>query len=240
MAATRRGRAPRTRPVLPPITLGRFTAATDLIGPLTEETADEFLRVSQRYRERHADYHPERQPNAQEAAQLAAALLADGQDPVALAERIQGSDLRVQDRPDAREMLAVAAAATVPAVVKVGTRLYALLAMPADEFRTANELGRDDLDAALDAACADLADLDMARARELGQEAFGHFLRAAGAAEGNAWGLIAKIVGQAWEMALGTMGPQLDRLTSSSLTGSPPSTDGVSTTSSTSFPIDES
>lgn len=230
--------APRTDPVpeplvLPPITVGRFKAATRLLEQLVLEKTDVFLRAQQTYREQHAAVHGLRELDAQEAAQIAAAMIVadDGQDPVTLAERVAASDLRAQDRPTAQEMLVIAGASTTPELVDVGVRLLALLRLSADEFKDASKNGM--LDAALDAAAGDLDDLPMEEAVPLAKQAFEHFMKAAGA-EGNAASLVTKVIGQAFQMTMQTMGPALDRLTLSSLTGSPPSTDGPSTTSSTS------
>ncbi len=229
MPQASRGRA--RSPALPPITVGRFKEAARLLEHLAVENADVFLRAMQGYREKHAAILGERSLNAQEAAQIAAAMITDGQDPVALAERVAASDLRAQDRPSVQEMLVVAGAATAPELVDIGVRLFVLLRLPATEFKAARKDGG--LDAVLAAAADDVEDLDMAEARPLAQRAFEHFMAAAGA-EGNAASLVVKVIGQAFQMATETMGPSLDRLTLSSLTGSPPSTDGPSTTSSTS------
>src|SRR5689334_5035363 len=134
VSADRPGRA-QSRTALPPIEVGRFKEATRLLEQLALEKADVFLRAQQSYRERHAAVHGERRLNAQEAAQIAAAMTADGADPVELAERVAGSELRAQDRPSVQEMLVVAGAATAPEMVDIGMRLFVLLRLPADEFR---------------------------------------------------------------------------------------------------------
>lgn len=218
--AAKNGRASQRRPALPPMDVARVMEAQGLLEQLVVEKADLFLAAQQHYREQHAAVHPPRPLDAVEAAQVAAAMVSDG-DPVELAERVQASGLRAQDRPAPQEMLAVAGVSTSRAFIEAGVRLLALLRLPAAEFAEARRAGT--LDEVIAVEVEKIEALGMREARAQAAEAFKHFLTEAGF-EGNGLGLIGQAIRQAFGMAMQTMGPDLDRLTSSSLTGSPPPT----------------
>jgi hypothetical protein len=238
MAATKtRAGATARRPsvALPPITVARFDEATRLVERLIEEKQDVFAAAGQRFAETHREA-TSRRLTALEAAQLAAITLNDGQDATAAAEAYQASELRAYDAPQPHEVLAAAGVATAPAFIDVAKRFTALIELPADVFRDAREDGR--LDEAIDAYVLEVLDeLDMDDARPRARAALEHYSKAAGAqSAGEAWGLLTRAVGQAFNQAMTTIGPTLQGSGSSSLTGSPPSTDGPDETSSTTSP----
>jgi hypothetical protein len=226
-----RAKAPARKPALPPVTVARFEEALGLVEALVDEQTDVFIAKGQEYRERH-QAGTERRLTAMEAAQIAAAMAsAQGLPPVVVAEAVQASELRGYDEPEPIEILLRGGIATAPECMATVKRFVALVEMAPDAFATAREAGK--LDDALDVAVSamdyeDLAGEAGARARA--QRAFEHFSQAAGAGSGKVGGLLLKALWQAMEQATSALGLQRGQ---SSLTGSPPSTDGLAATSST-------
>lgn len=223
-----------SRPALPAVTVARFQEALTLLDRLVDEQADLFIDKGQQYRQRHRA-GTERKLNADEAAQVAAAMAsavgAEALPPVVLAEAVQASDLRAYDEPQPVELLLAAGVATAPAAMQAARRFVALIEMPADTFREARDAGR--LGAALDDAIRESEYDDLAGpdgARERAQAALEHFSQASGAGQGKAMGLLIRAWWQAMKQAIEGLG--LTQPTSS-LIGSPPSTDGLVETSST-------
>ncbi len=222
--------------VLPPVTPARFEEALKLVDELVDEQTDLFVAKGHEYRERHRT-GTERHLTAQEAAQIAAAWsTAQDLPPVTVAEAVQQSELRAYDEPQPAEILLRAGIATAPAFMGAVQRFVALIEMDPDRFREARERGRHALAEALDADVAareydDLTGDDGARARA--QRAFEHFSEAAGASSGKAWSLLPKVLMQVVEQATSALGLQPGP---SSLTGSPPPTDGLAAPSSTTSP----
>lgn len=216
---------------LPPVTPARFEEALALIDTLVDEQTDLFIAKGQEYRERHRA-GTERRLTAQEAAQVAAAWsTAQDLPPVTVAEAVQQSELRAYDEPQPAEILLRAGIATAPAFMGAVQRFVALIEMDSVRFREHRELGK--LGEALDRAVDEMQYVDLdgddgARARA--QRAFEHFSLAAGASSGKAWSLLPKALMQVVEQATSSLGLAPGP---SSLTGSPPSTDGLAATSST-------
>lgn len=216
---------------LPPVSVARFEEAMNLIETLVDDNADVLVAKGQEYREAHRE-GTERRLTAVEAAQVAAAWSASqGLPPVAVAEAIQQSELRAYDEPEAMEILLRAGVATAPAAMNTVKRFVALIEMPATQFREARE--NDTLDAALTDAVDAMSYIDLVGpngARQRAQRALEHFAGAAGAGSGKAGGLLIRAMWQAVEQGLRNLGLQR---APSSLTGSPPNTDGLAETSST-------
>ncbi len=234
--ATSAGRAPRApartpKPktiTLPRVEVARFEEAMRLVEQLVDETEDVFVAKGQAFRERHRD-GTERKLTAQEAAQVAAAWSTSaGLPPVTIAEAVQQSELRAYDEPEPIEILLRAGVATAPAAMGCVKRFVALIEMPAHQFRDAREA--DGLDSALDDAVNAMAYEDLTAARPRAQRALEHFANAAGDGSGKALSLLPSAMWQALQQATSSLG--LVRA-QSSLTGSPPSTDGLGETSST-------
>jgi hypothetical protein len=216
-------------PKLPPVTVAKFEEAGKLIERLVEEHTDVFISAQQRYRDLHRD--ATRRPlNPDEAAMVATAMAeAFGEgDLAAAAARVQASDLHAYDDPDSREVLLAAGAATAPAFIAAARRVVALIEMPNDRFAEACE--GESLDEAVDTDAEALLLLGMIEARARAADALAHFADAAGVAEGNVWGLLVDTV---WQPLVDTITAMSSPGRSSSLTGSPPSTDGPIGTSST-------
>lgn len=218
-------------PKLPPITVARFEETLALIEALFDENVDVLVAKGQEYREMHRE-GTERRLTAMEAAQVAAGMASGvGLPPVTLAVAVQESDLRAYDEPEPMEILLRAGVATAPAAMTTVKRFVALIEMAPDAFQAAREA--DDLDAALTTAVDAMAydDLDgPTGARQRAQAALEHFARAAGSGPGKAGGLLLRALIQAIEQAVSSLGLQR---APSSLTGSPPNTDGAAETSST-------
>lgn len=241
MATTTRARgsgtaARPTTPKLPPVTVARFEEAGRLLERLVEEQADVFLAAGQRYRDRHADT-TRRALTPEESGQVAAALVAsmdDGASIVDLTAQVQASELRAIDQPSPQELLLAAGAATAPALVEATRRFVALVELDPDTFEEACEA--DDLDRALEQPARDLRALELPEARRRAAAALDHFAIAAGASSGpEAWALLTRTVGSAFQEAMKQLAPTLAS-DSSSLTGSPPPTDGNGASSSTTPP----
>lgn len=233
MEATRRKRtgSPKPKP-LPPVTPARFTAVMGIVERLAEENTDVFIGIAQGYRERHRD-GTSRKLTAQEAAQIASAM-ADGAGlpPVTLAVAVQESDLRGYDEPEPTEILMRAGIATAPAAMTSALRFVALMEMPADIFEALYD--GDTLDDELDVLVKALSHQDIARAggvRARAQRAAEHLSQEVAGVPGKAMALLIRAQWQAMKQGMEALGYQKP---SSSLTGSPPSTDGLSDTSSTS------
>lgn len=213
---------------LPPVTVARFEEAMNLVEQLVDDQTDVFVAKGQAYRERHRE-GTERKLNAQEAAQVAAAWAsADGLPPVTVAEAVQQSELRAYDEPEPIEILLRAGIATAPAAMGTVKRFVALIEMDPQQFQTAREA--DTLDEALDTAVEAMAYADLAEARGRAQRALEHFAKEAGDSSGKALSLLPGALWQALRQATTTLGLQR---APSSLTGSPPSTDGRDATSNT-------
>lgn len=203
-----------------------------LVEQLAEDQTDAFIAIGQSYRERHRD-GTERKLTAQEAAQIASAM-ADGAGlpPVTLAVAVQESDLRAYDDPEPTEILLRAGIATAPAAMTTVQRFVALMEMPADEFMAARE--EDRLSDALDAAVKTMSYEDMAGTggvRARAQRAAEHLSQEVAGVPGKAMALLIRAQWQAMRQGIEALGYQRP---SSSLTGSPPNTDGLSEPSSTS------
>ncbi|HET6502102.1 MAG TPA: hypothetical protein VFG87_15205 [Amycolatopsis sp.] len=224
-------KAPARTPALPPVTIARLEEALGLIDELVDEQTDVFVAKGHEYRERHRA-GTERRLTAFEASQVAAAMTSgDGLPPVTLAVAVQESDLRAYDEPEPLELLLRAGVATAPGWMDAVKRFVALIEMDPTVFREARE--NETLDEALTTAVAAMAytDLDGPDGmRVRSQHALEHFAEAAGAGPGKAGGLLVRALWQAVEQATSSLGLQRGP---SSLTGSPPSTDGLSETSST-------
>lgn len=216
---------------LPPVTPARFEEALSLVESLVDEQTDMFIRMGQEYRDKHRQ-GTERKLTAQEAAQVASAMAsAAGLPPVTVAVAVQESDLRAYDEPEPAEILMRAGVATAPAAIGAVQRFVALLEMPAQEFMDAREA--EGLEDALDAAVKAMEYQDLqgpTGVRARAQKAFEHFAVAAGADPGKAWSLFPRALWQAIQQATSSLG--LVRAPSS-LTGSPPNTDGLGETSRT-------
>lgn len=234
-AATRRnGGAAESRPALPPVTVAKMRAATELIERLATEKTSVFIDHQQAYRERHRSASS-RPLSADEAAAVAAGLAGQMQgDPVTLAERVQRSELRAYDEPEPQEVLLAAGLATAPAFLDVALELVALVEMPAGDFEEACEAGL--LDDRLRLLAEELAVLELSEARGRAQACLEHVGRASGQAPGEALGLIGRVVGQAWLEAQKTILKINETRRGSSLTGSLEPTDGDAGTSSTAPP----
>lgn len=211
---------------LPPVTVARFEEAGRLLERLVEEKADVFLAAGQRYRDRHAAA-ARRELTAEEAAQLAAGLAATLDTPPAdlvdLAAQVQASELRATPQPAAQELLLAAGLATAPALVELTRRFVALIELDPDTFEEACE--SDALDEALEQPARALRNLPLDQARARTTAALEHFAAATGHTPGEAWALLARTVGSAFQEAMRQLAPRLESA-SDSLTGSPPSTAG--------------
>ncbi len=232
MAGAPKARAPRKAPArptpkLPPVTPARFTAVMGIVEALAEENTDVFIGIAQGYRERHRE-GTSRKLTAQEAAQIASAMADNaGLPPVTLAVAVQESDLRGYDEPEPLEILMRAGVATAPAAMTSVMRFVALMEMPADVFEA--EYDQDTLDEALGAIVKTMNHQDIAGVRERAQRAAEHLSQEVAGVPGKAMALLIRAQWQAVKMGMDALGYQKP---SSSLTGSPPSTDGLSDTSS--------
>lgn len=231
--AARARQAPARKParILPPVSPARFEEALGLVEQMVGENYDEFVSRGQEVRRQHRD-GSERPLSALEAAQVAAGMMsAQDLPPITVAVAIQQSDLRATDEPEASEILLRGGVATAPAFVGLVQRFVALIEMPADEFRDAREAGR--LNLAIDAAVKrtqyePLSGADGGRQRAI--EAFDHFSLEVASTPGKVLGLLARKLWESMQQAITDLGLQRGP---SSLTGSPPSTDGLAATSST-------
>lgn len=218
-------------PTLPVLTVARFEQAALLLERLIDENTDLFIGRMQSYRERQRAASS-RRLTPDEAAGVAAGLAASlgpDADLVQTVEDIQESGLRAVDEPSPQEVLLAAGAATAPAFLSAALRLVALLELPADVFERAYET--DALDAAVDDHVQALRALDLEEARARAVSALDHLSVKAGAGSGEGMRLLTGAVRQALSQAAMEMTPTLSG--SSSLTGSPPPTDGSAETSST-------
>lgn len=211
-------------PALPPIMVGKFEDIAKLIEQLVLEQTSVFGENIQRYREERRKTS-ERPLTPAEAGQVAASWAeAMGIEEVgdageALAS-IQKSDLRASDDVPTQELLLAAGLATAPALIDSVKTLVALIEMPNDEHEAASEDGN--LREALAERAKEFRKIELGEARARASAALAHFQVAAGAASGEALGLVREIAVQALSQAL------KDNPTSAfaSLTGSLPSTDG--------------
>lgn len=214
-------------PALPPITVARFKEASRLIERLADEKRDVFLDRMQDLRDAHME-RSRRELTAEEAATIAAAMLSED-DPVELAARVQSSGLRAVDPPGSTEILLAAGAATAPEFIDAATRFVALMELAPDVFEQARET--DTLDDELDEAVRELDSLPMVEARDRARAAFAAFSREAGM--GDDPGEAMRLLGRTIRQALNEAATMMRNGSSSSLTGSPPRTDGADETSST-------
>lgn len=216
---------------LPPLSVAHFEEAMSLVEVLVEEQTDVFVAAGQRYRERHRE-GTERRLTAQEAAQIAAAMAStEGLPPVAVAVAVQESDLRGYEEPEPREILLAAGVATAPAAIDAVKRFVALIEMTAGDLEAAHDAGN--LDEVLDerAKAMTYVSLDGPDGmRNRAGAAWLHFAQAAGSSTGKALGLLLQAWLRAMEQSMTSLGFQR---APSSLTGSPPNTDGLDETSST-------
>jgi hypothetical protein len=214
-------------PALPMVSLARVEEGTRLVERLFKEKADLFIAAGDEYREMHRA-GSSRTLSHQEAAQVAAAM---SQTPtVGLIEEVQASSLRAYEDPTPQEVLLAAGLATAPAFLDAAKKLTALIELPQEEFDTACET--DTLDEVVAAAAAKLGKIAAVDARARATRALEHFAKGAGTSPGEAWGLLTRMVGQAYSQSLQIIGASMTP-GSPSLTGSPPSTDGPAETSST-------
>lgn len=226
-------RAPTTpKKSLPPITVARFEEVTKLLERLIAEQSSVFTDAIGSYRSAHRDA-TSRPLSPDEAAQVAAALsdAMGADDPVGLAAQLQQSELRAYDEPDVREVLLAAGAATAPAFVQATRRVVALIEMPAADFERAFD--DDELEDAIDAAAHALLKVELEEARDRAGKALEHFASKSGSPSGKGLSLLVDVTRSAFTQALQTWTNQKPAGGSSSLIGSPPSTDGPEPTSST-------
>jgi len=216
------------RPKLPPVTPARFAEVMLLVEQLAEENTDQFVAIGQAHRARHRE-GTSRSLDAQEACQIAAAM-ADGAGlpPVTLAVAVQESDLRAYDEPEPNEILLRAGIATAPAAMGSVMRFVALMEMPAADFMTARE--DETLSDALAATVKVLEHEGITDVRKRAQHAAEHLSEQVAGVPGKAMALLIRAQWQAMKQGMEALGYQKS---SSSLTGSPPSTDGLAATSST-------
>lgn len=223
MADKRAAAAPDTGAALPPITTARFHEAMLLMQELVDQQTTVFIERMQAYRDQHRAASG-RPLSAIEVAQVAAGLgkeLSDAQ------QAIDDADLKHYDEPESTEVLLAGGVATAPAFFEAAMRVFALLSLPPDVFKSARKAGT--LRSALDDEVERLEDEDLALVRDRASAAFRHLAAASGVEPGKAWATIGRTV---WS-ALMTAADQTST-PSSSLTGSPPDTAGTPTSSSTS------
>lgn len=232
MPATSPARAPEARAtMLPAVTVARFAEATRLIERLVDEQADLFIGHGNAYRTRHRE-GTSRPLHAAEAAQIAAAMLDDDTPLEQRAANVQQSGLRAYDDATPQEVLLAAGLKTAPAFLHAALRIVALLEMPADQFELEREAGR--LDEALDDTVGALEHTGIEEMRERASSALSHLAAQAGAPPGEALALLGRAAWQAIQQGMSQLA--ISAPTSSSLTGSPPPTDGRGETSSTTPP----
>lgn len=228
-AATRK--PPARKRVLPPVSPARFEETLGLVEQMVSDNYDEFVSKGQDSRRQHRQ-GSERPLTAFEAAQVAAAWAsADGLPPITVAAAIQQSDLRATDEPEPNEILLRAGVATAPAVVGLVQRFVALIEMPSEDFQQARENGQ--LERTIDEAVATMAYENLTGpdgVRQRAQDAFEHFSMEVSSTPGKVVGLLARKIWESMQQAITDLGLQR---APSSLTGSPPSTDGLAATSST-------
>lgn len=214
---------------LPPITVAKLEQCSLLVERLVAEKTSVFAAKANAYRVEWRDAST-RPLSAEEAASIASGIADDlaADDRVRVAEQLQQSDLRAQDEPTRAEVLLAAGVATAPAFLDAVLRLVALVEMPLDAFEDACEAGT--LDDAIHDACSDLRRLAVRDARERAVAALAHYASEAGVSAGETWGVIVELVRRALANAITPLSA------SSSLTGSPPPTDGSGDASSTTPP----
>lgn len=223
---------------LPPMTVGRFSEASELLERLVAEKRDVFLENANEHRRRHREMTEPRQLSPQEAGQLAAAMvevIVDGEDPVAFAERLQASGLRAYEEPDPRELLLAAGLSTAPALLDVVKRFVALVEMAPERFKETREA--ETLDEAIREDAAVLDDVELSEARERAVAALEHVQAATGSSKGKTLGLLTKLVLQAFSQAI-VMSQPGTSATESSI-ASLVNTGGDDSTSSTPLPSDQ-
>jgi hypothetical protein len=217
---------------LPPMTVARFKEASLLIERLVSEKTDVFLGNANDYRRKHRELSDPRPLTPQEAAQIAAAMaevIVNEEDPIAYAARVQESELRAYDEPAPQELLLAAGLATAPALMDAVMRLVALVEMDAERFKAARE--EESLDDLIKEDAEGLEELDVAVARERAVAALEHVQVATGAGKGEAWGLLVRVVVQAFSQAMQMSRPATSPTESS--TSSLVDTTGRDSTSST-------
>lgn len=222
---------------LPPLTVARFEQCALLMERLIDENTDVFTARMVAYRDRQRAAGA-RRLTADEAASVAAGLAAGlgaEADLVQVAEDVQAGELRAVDEPQPLEVLVAAGVATAPAFLGAALRLVALLELPAGVFEDAYEAGT--LDAAIEDHAKELRALDLEEARARAACALDHLSVKAGAGPGEGMRLLARTVWQALQQAAEGMAPTVTSGLSS-LTGSPPPTDGQTSTSFTVSPGD--
>lgn len=211
---------------LPVVTVAKVAAATGLLERLLDEHTDLFAGKMHAFRERYRA-GSDRTLTPEEASRIAAAMTDDG-DRIALAERVQASGLRAHDEPSAGEVLFAAGVATAPAFQAAALRLLALLELPNEQFAEVHDPDASgELDALLAERVRELDDLPAVDARHRMEAAFAHFAAGVGSDPGEPVRLLVASVRQAFQQAAGRLEASLTSAPSS-LTGSPPSTDGGS------------
>jgi hypothetical protein len=216
------------RRTLAPLSVAHLEEATRLLGKLVDTEQDVFIEAAQKHRERHR-IGTERPLTAQESAQIASAMVqAAGLPPVALAVAVQESELRGYEHPSPQELLLAGGAATAPGFIAAVKRFVALVEMTRDDLRMHSEEG--DIDAELDRRADTMRYDDLEDMRARTQFAADHFAKAAGVGSGKVLALLTRAAWQMIERATTTLGLRSEP---SSLTGSPPNTDGLASTSST-------
>lgn len=209
---------------LPPITVAKLEETGKLIERVIRENQTIFVQRGHEYRETHREASG-RPLKAAEAVALARELAEE--DRVQVAAELQGSELRVHEDPEQREVLLAGGAAAAPAFIAVVRDVVALVEMPAEEFEAVCEA--DTLPEAIEERSKDLRKLELSEARKRASAAFAHYARAAGFEPGEAWRLPVQAV---WQ-ALSDAATQLAGSASPSSIASAASTTGADETSST-------
>lgn len=227
------------RPRLPVITVARMQEATELVDRLVSEKTDIFLRHASDYRAKHRA-HNERALSPFEAGQLVGAMAAavgEGlpENPAEAIRGIQESSLRAQDDPDFRELMLSAGLATAPALIDACLRLVALVEMDGERFEQSCEDGR--IDESITEDLRELKKLPLVEARMRATAALAHVQEATGATKGEAWGLLVRLIVQAFSQAMQMTRPAPSP--SESPTSSLVDTTGPDETSSTAPPSEQ-
>ncbi len=209
----------KARP-LPPIKVRKMRAVGPLMEALVEANTDVFVAAGQRYRERH--YAGTSRPlNPSEIASIAAGF------DVSLTEaakRVRDAKLKAHDEPDPTSVLLIAGVNTASLWIEGLLRVVALIEMPDERFRIAVAAGA--LDAALDEDTALLDDLDVTDVRERAAAVMDHLAATGGVDSGKAWGALVRSV---WEPLLQAAEHLRTIPSTSSLSSSPPNSDGDQT-----------
>lgn len=235
MSATKRavpeqGAAPLAP--LPPITVAKMRHALNLLDRLMDEHRDRFLERMEAHRDTARDYttRPLAAGEALEAAMITAPRLGvEGPDAVTrLAADIQGSELRMTQEPDGRELLAAAVASLGGAAFDTALRFVALVELPSEEMEQHAEAGV--LFEHLDTYATNiLGPLGGAEAIRRSQRAWDAFQQEWGLDSGEA---VARLMKPVWGALMEAADRMTDRI-SDSYTSSLAPTVGAGETSST-------